>query len=76
MNTLKIKRRTIAISLDNEILLRIDSVRDLIPRSRFIEKIIKDSLRSDRWMLNYIAATGVPSVTAEIGDIDQFVDEW
>ena len=23
-----------------------------------------------------VAATGVPSVTAEIGDIDQFVDEW
>jgi len=37
-------RKTIAISLDQQVILKIDQTRDLIPRSRFIEKIIKDSL--------------------------------
>lgn len=40
------KRKTVAISLDHDILLRVDKIRDLIPRSRFIEKIIKDSLEN------------------------------
>ncbi|MCH7560680.1 MAG: hypothetical protein IIC67_04820 [Thaumarchaeota archaeon] len=42
------KRKTVAISLDYNVLLDIDKIRDLIPRSRFIEKIIKDSLGNYR----------------------------
>ena len=37
-------RKTIAISLDQQIILKVDQIRDLIPRSRFIEKIIKDKI--------------------------------
>jgi len=38
------KRRTIGVSLDKNVLSRIDSIRELAPRSRFIEKLVLDSL--------------------------------
>ena len=44
------KRFSIGISFDHEIIDAIDEVRGMIPRSRFIEKIIKDNLEIQDWL--------------------------
>ena len=44
------KRITIAISIDKDLIKKIDDVRQLAPRSRFIEKIVKDNLEVQDWL--------------------------
>lgn len=42
------RRFSVGISIDTEILNKLDSVRGMIPRSRFIEKIVKDNLEESK----------------------------
>jgi len=42
------RRFSIGISFDSETLLAVDSLRGMISRSRFIEKIIKDNLEESK----------------------------
>lgn len=44
------KRICIAISLDRDLVKRIDDARQLVARSRFIEKIVKDNLVIRDWI--------------------------
>jgi len=42
------RRFSIGISFDSETLLAVDLLRGMIPRSRFIEKIIKEKLEEEK----------------------------
>lgn len=44
------RRIAISISLDKDLVKKIDDVRQLAPRSRFIEKIVKDNLEVQDWL--------------------------
>jgi metal-responsive CopG/Arc/MetJ family transcriptional regulator len=42
------KRFSVGVSLDKEIVEKIDSARGMIPRSRFIENVIAEHLRTKK----------------------------
>ncbi len=41
------KRHAVCVSLDENILAKLDTVRDMIPRSRYIEKSIVKYLKEE-----------------------------
>lgn len=41
------KRYAVSLSFDEKTLNKLDSIRGLIPRSRFIEKVILDSMGNE-----------------------------
>ena len=41
LNIIKLKKSIIGISLDNELLMKLDSTRGLVPRSRYVSKILE-----------------------------------
>jgi len=42
-----VKKTIIGISLDEKILSKLDEIRGLIPRSRFVAKVLEDNLVSN-----------------------------